>query len=330
MINKLELNGFKSFICDEIQFKELTIFSGLNSSGKSSVIQAIQLLERVIETKKVYLPGHGDITESRNPFVNKNISIKCSLSNEEFLEFDEAGISNLSNPFSLPEIIYIAADRMGPESSVAIDPTSIKLGKRGENIFNCIEYFADYEIPAFVKHEKSQGDTFQFNLESWLSIISPNTAFKSHVERKSDSSYGTFNGYRAKNVGFGLSYSLPVITALLLGTLNPSKTLVILENPEAHLHPRGQTEMARLICLCAKAGLQILIETHSDHLFDGIRLFAKEDKEDFHDKVLMYWFELDSERNTEISVVNFDQNGRVNNWPSGMFDQFSINSSKLL
>jgi len=74
--------------------------------------------------------------------------------------------------------------------------------------------------------------------------------------------------------GFGLSYTLPVITALLVGTLIPN-SLVIIENPEAHLHPRGQTEIARLIALCAQVGTQIIIETHSDHLFDGIRIAAK-------------------------------------------------------
>jgi len=330
MINKIELTGFKSFVSDEIDFNQLTILSGLNSSGKSSVIQAVRLLEKVQQTNKVYLPGHGSIAESRNPYLKDNLVIKCTLTNNDYFEFNETGRTEVSSNFKLPDIIHIAADRMGPESNIEIDPTGHKLGSRGENIFNVIEYYADYEIPSVVKHERSQGDTFLFNLESWLNIISPNTEFKSYVERKSDSSYGTFNGHRAKNVGFGLSYALPVITALLLGTLNPAESLVILENPEAHLHPRGQTEIARFICLCAKAGLQILVETHSDHLFDGIRLFAKDAQDDFYTRVLAYWFELDNDRNTDVSIVKFDQHGRIDNWPQGMFDQFSINASKLL
>lgn len=51
--------------------------------------------------------------------------------------------------------------------------------------------------------------------------------------------------------------------------------MVLIENPEAHLHPRGQYEMSRLICLCVEAGAKVLVETHSDHLFDGVRIFAK-------------------------------------------------------
>lgn len=60
----------------------------------------------------------------------------------------------------------------------------------------------------------------------------------------------------------------------ILGTIKRN-TLVILENPEAHLHPRGQTEMGKLIASVAHSGCQVIVETHSDHLFDGIRIYAK-------------------------------------------------------
>lgn len=330
MIKTLEINGFKSFVSEEIKFRQLNILSGLNSSGKSSVIQALQLIESALKTENVYLPGHGHISESRNPFVENGIVINCTYSDGSFIQIDENKVTNLSGDLSnRREIIYITADRLGPETLMVIDPTSLSLGKRGENIFNVIDHYENFEINPLVKHESSQGDTFLFNLQGWLNIISPNSGFKHFVERKTDSSYSTFNGFRAKNVGFGLSYALPVITALLLGALAPQNHMVIIENPEAHLHPRGQTEMARLICMCANAGVQVLIETHSDHLFDGIRLFTKNNV-NFHSKVISYWFELDDNRNTQVEEVEFDQKGRVKNWPEGMFDQFSINASKLL
>jgi predicted ATPase len=128
-------------------------------------------------------------------------------------------------------------------------------------------------------------------------------------------------------VGFGLSYTLPVITALLVSTIVPG-SLVIIENPEAHLHPRGQTEMARLISLCVQAGAQIIIETHSDHLFDGIRIAAKRYK--MADTIQIHWFELDENKNTEVYSPVLSNDGRINEWPKGFFDQFEINSSELL
>lgn len=339
MIHTLELNGFKSFLSDEIEFGQLTILSGLNSSGKSSVIQALTLLDRAAKGLPVYLDGHGSFTESYNRFADEGISLKCTYDIDSSIEIT-VGIENekISNnvltqscgesPF--PEIIHIAADRFGPETSIPIHSYDDKLGKRGENIIKSINANGDKILSSLLRHEQSEGETFEFNLKAWLKVVSPNADFDSNIDTISDSSYSIFNGYRAKNVGFGLSYTLPVITALLLGSITPG-CVVILENPEAHLHPRGQTEIARLIGLCVEAGVQIIIETHSDHLFDGIRLFAKNREGDsFSKKVKGYWFELDHNANTEVETVNIDGNGRVNHWPKGMFDQFSINASQLL
>lgn len=328
MINSINIEGFKSFIHETIDFRELTILTGLNSSGKSSVIQSILLLGKAANNENIYLPGHGEISESQNPFVADGIKITGKFSEtEEITIINDKVIEGSIKNF--PEIIYIGADRFGPETSLAIDSTSKKLGRRGENIFKIIEDNADVPLNEKLVHSKSEGETFLFNLRGWLNIISPNPNFESFTESKSDNSYSTFDGHRAKNVGFGLSYSLPVITALLLGSIK-SNAIVIIENPEAHLHPRGQTELAKLISLCAEIGVQIIIETHSDHLFDGIRYYVKCSTTNFFEKVIAYWFELDSKKNTNLEKININKNGRIENWPNGMFDQFSINASKLL
>ena len=114
----------------------------------------------------------------------------------------------------------------------------------------------------------------------------------------------------------------------MVSTLIPN-CIVIIENPEAHIHPKGQTEIARLIALCVQAGSQVIIETHSDHLFDGIRIAAK-NIEGFANSVQIHWFELDDNGNTEVYSPILDRNGRLNEWPKGLFDQFEINSSELL
>lgn len=328
MINRITIKGFRSFVSDTIGFGSLTILTGLNSSGKSSVVQSILLLEKAANKENIYLPGHGQISESQNPFVADGIEITGELSGGKSIKILNDCVEE-SDIINFPEIIYIAADRFGPETSLAIDSTSKKLGSRGENIFKIIEDNADSVLHEKLIHNKSEGDTFLFNLRAWLNIISPNPNFESFTESKSDSGYSTFNGYRSKNVGFGLSYSLPVITALLLGSLKKDCT-VIIENPEAHLHPKGQTEIARLMCLCAEIGVQVVVETHSDHLFDGIRLYVKNNSSSFESKIKTYWLELDDNRNTEVIEVAISSDGRVDFWPSGMFDQFAINSSKLL
>ena len=328
MIHHIELNGFKSFVADELTLGNLTLLTGLNSSGKSSVIQALLLLEKAAKKEAIFLEGHGHLSEAQNRYSVDGIELSAYFDDTSFITIREDE-SLISGDVNFPEIIYISADRFGPETSVPIHIGHNKLGSRGENIFKCIDIYADYPLNDLLKHEKSEGDTFLFNLRAWLGVISPNVKFKHELQPISDSSYGTFNGYRAKNVGFGLSYALPVITALLLGSVKPN-SLVVIENPEAHLHPRGQTEMARLIALCVESGVQVVIETHSDHLFDGVRIYTKNSKSNFHEKVKIYWLELDKNANTDVQEAELDENGRIANWPQGSFDQFEINASKLL
>lgn len=328
MIQELELEGFKSFVADEIELNQLTLLTGLNSSGKSSVVQALRMLENAAKHKEILLEGHGDISELTNSYVGE-LSITSTLDNDSKICILSDKIETRPNDY-FPRIIHIAADRNGPMTTIPIFVgEDYSIGSKGENLLKSIEHYEDYELPEILNHPNSQGITFGFNLEAWLGVVSPNTVFRKEIQKRSDTSYSTFNGHRSKNVGFGLSYTLPIIAALLMGSV-VENSLVIIENPEAHLHPRGQTEIGRLIALCAKSGTQVIVETHSDHLINSIRGFAKDDDSGLHEKINLYWFELDGNRNTEGTLIHFDNDGRLENCPAGLLDQFEINASKLL
>jgi predicted ATPase len=327
MIKNVELTGFKSFVSQTIDFNKLTVLTGLNSSGKSSVIQSLLMLQKVAnKDSTALLSGHGDFDELRNPY-EEAIDIKAECSNG-FVEIQRNKPIELTKSNFFPEIIYVSANRFGPEVLLPIKTSEKGLGSKGENVLQIIDNYSDSQINSILRHENSEGDTFLFNLRAWLGVISPNVKFTYRLQKISDSSFAQYNEHRATNVGFGLSYTLPIITALLLGSITPS-SLVILENPEAHLHPKGQTEIARLISLCVQVGTQVIIETHSDHLFDGIRIFAKKNP-GFAEKVNIFWFELNEHNNTIVETAVLDDDGRLDNWPTGLFDQFEINASKLL
>lgn len=331
MIKQLEITGFKSFLNETIDFGGLTMLTGLNSSGKSSIIQSLLMLEKVAHNEKnILLDGHGDFDELKNPYEEDAISLIGICSNGE-VKIEKCIPTAPNEDVIYPNIIYISASRFGPEVLLPITPNDLSLGSKGENVLNIIKEYADEQLNPLLRHENSEGFTFEYNLKAWLGVISPGVKFDYRIQKESDSSFSLFNEHRSKNVGFGLSYTLPVITALLLGSITPN-SLVIIENPEAHLHPKGQTEMARLISLCVQAGSQVIIETHSDHLFNGIRIYAKIDQtKTFADKVKLYWFELDKKNNTQVSPLTLDNNGRIRgDWPDGLFDQFEINASELL
>ena len=330
MIKQLEITGFKSFVNETIDFGELTLLTGLNSSGKSSVIQSLLMLEKVAKGEKnILLEGHGDFDELKNPYEEDafGLAVTCD-SGEVRIEKCEPQVPTSDTIF--PKIIYISANRFGPEVSLPINPNDLSLGSRGENVLNIIKEYADEQLNQILRLETSEGFTLEFNLKAWLKVISPGVKFDYKIQKESDSSFSLFNSHRSKNVGFGLSYTLPVITALLLSTIIPN-CLVIIENPEAHLHPKGQTEMAKLISLCVQAGSHVIIETHSDHLFNGIRIQVKKDEtHKLAEQVKLYWFELDENNNTIVVDSKIDKDGRLFDWPTGLFDQFEINASELL
>lgn len=335
MIKEIALTGFKSFLNTNLELNKLTLLTGLNSSGKSSVIQALRMLEKAVKNENsVLLDGHGSVEEIKNRFVKEDLSIRITddESNSFSLTLPATGkiVKGGNNNFRFPEIIYISAHRFGSKTSMPIYNDSLKrnrIGENGENLLQCIEQLGGELLDERLRHENSVGDTLEYNIRGWLSVVSPNVEFNYHLDKMSDSSYTTFDEHRATNVGFGLSYTLPVITALLVGTLIPG-SLVIIENPEAHLHPKGQTEIAKLIALCTQVGAQIIIETHSDHLFDGIRIAAKNMK--LAKDIQIHWFELNKQKNTEVYSPVLSNDGRINEWPKGFFDQFEINSSELI
>jgi predicted ATPase len=334
MITNVSLTGFKSFVNTTLDLNKLTLLTGLNSTGKSSVIQALRMLEKAARGESnILLAGHGSVEEIKNPFEKKSVSLAVADDkNDEFsLTFFLSGDKEISGgKFKFPEIIYVSAGRFGPQTSIPIYndiSKRDKMGENGENVLQCIEMFENSEIDERLRHENAEGDTLGYNIRGWLSVISPQVEFKTHVDRITDSSHAMFDGHRANNVGFGLSYTLPVITALLVGTIIPN-SLVIIENPEAHLHPKGQTEMARLISLCTQVGEQVIVETHSDHLFDGVRIVARQHR--IAEDIQIYWFELDKDKNTQVYSPILSNDGRIDEWPQGFFDQFEINSSRLI
>ncbi|WP_455623631.1 AAA family ATPase [Parabacteroides sp.] len=332
IINNLILKGFKSFKDKEIKLGSLTLLTGINSSGKSSIVQGIRMLNRAKSNQSPLIPGYGDCEELKNqnsqwPMIiggttteGKEVEITFeSPSSEAIIKSDIA-----KDGF---ELTYISASRFGPQNTLPINTTDL-IGELGENMLKSIEIHQDDIIPKIMRHPDSEGDTLYFNLRGWLNAIAPGTKFTHEIVKVADTSYMKFNNFRAANVGFGLSYALPVIASLLVGSLKKSQ-IVIIENPEAHLHPKGQTEIASLISRAVQAGVQVIIETHSDHLFDGVRLYAKKHPE-FAPMVTIHWCELDSNSNTEIESPELKGNGKLSFWPKGLFDQFEINADALI
>jgi predicted ATPase len=130
---------------------------------------------------------------------------------------------------------------------------------------------------------------------------------------------------RPTNVGFGLTYALPIVVACLTAT---RESLILLENPEAHLHPKGQTRMAALISAAAVTGAQLVVETHSDHVLNGVRIAVKRGELQPQDAVIHFFRGNGS--GVEVISPRVDKDGMLAQWPEGFFDEWENSLDELL
>jgi predicted ATPase len=135
------------------------------------------------------------------------------------------------------------------------------------------------------------------------------------------------NEYRPSNVGFGITYTLPIVISLLS---SKKGHLVLLENPEAHLHPRAQSKIGELAARAAASGVQVVFETHSDHVLNGVRIAVKSKKLDASDAGILFFDRLDGDRRAHVTSLEMDSEGRIADWPAGFFDEFEKSIEQLI
>jgi predicted ATPase len=119
-------------------------------------------------------------------------------------------------------------------------------------------------------------------------------------------------------VGVGVSQILPI---LVMGLLSPPNSLLILEQPELHLHPSVQSKLGDFFVGLSKCGKQCIIETHSENLVNQIRYHIVEAEEDEKNNYLIYFASQNEEGATQFEKVQISSKGNILNWPEGFFDE---------
>lgn len=128
------------------------------------------------------------------------------------------------------------------------------------------------------------------------------------------------------DVGFGVSQALPVVVALLAAHKG---SMVYLEEPEIHLHPRAQWNMAQLLGQAAARGVIVVAETHSSLLLQGIQTLVAQRKLT-PSLIKLHWFERGKTGLTKVRSGNLDRQGRFGNWPSDFYDVILNSESAYL
>ena len=361
MIQKMKVENFKCFEQLTLELSGLNLLSGINSMGKSTLIQALLLLRQSYEQnvleKGIYLNGKytslgvgKDVLYTNADENTISISIKdeqCTLRVEydynaasDFLKLKNTVSADLLEDMNLfgRGFYYVAADRLGPQSSYEKSYYEVsenkQIGNHGEYAVHYLQtHDMDEVANKNVWYDGEENIRLLKQVECWMGEITPGISLRmeeyGHSNRvgltvhQADSIGADY--FTAQNVGFGISYVLPVVLSLLKAQ---SGELLVLENPEAHLHPKGQRKMGELIARAAQGGVQIIVETHSDHVLNGIRLCAKMGRIDA-DIVRLYYFtrkEINEDKEYKIIPVVenpvLKEDGRLSFWPIGFFDEW--------
>lgn len=246
---------------------------------------------------------------------------------------------------------YLSAARLAPQKSYLKDTYQVEVLRQisyqkglGEFVAHFLHYYA-HEKMAFpnLKHPHCDSEELLDQTTVWLRemmphvevIVSENRSLNAFEIRyqfnSTQAGIVPTNEFKAENVGFGLSYVLPIIVIIL--SAKPG-SLIMIENPEAHLHPKAQSKLIELMALAAQNGVQILVETHSDHIINGTLVAVKRDETHqgiAHNKVKIHYFHRsDSNHTTEVSNLPVLEGGQIKNPPTGFFDQIETDLETLM
>ncbi len=222
-------------------------------------------------------------------------------------------------PITENEFYYLNAERIGPRLRYEVDDMPyIHAGWQGEYAVQLLGENKREEITESKCFDKEQVRHLLHQSRLWLNFITPGTTVDdTQLYAGIKAADILFSGSRPTNVGFGLSYVLPIIVN---GLVAKKGAIFIIENPEAHLHPSGQSNIGKFLAKIAAAGVKVIIETHSEHVINGIRLAALEGKIPF-EEIQINFFDRDSSNNIKISSIQLTEKSDLTEWPKGFFDQ---------
>lgn len=405
MITNLKIRNFKALQEADVPLRPLSLFTGLNGMGKSTLMQAILMLRQSYQQQSLQNQGlilNGELTQigtasdalsegAPEDFLEIEVTLDqdrvfgwefdCRISQADVLAltgirsesytamardreqhrpFGGDSVLNFMEwklPFMRGTFQYLSAERAAPQAAYPTSTFEVvqerSLGNQGQYTAHYLAAFGDEPVPyENLLYPSAAGadpvpNTLRQQVSAWLGDISPGLRISAtehpdfglaRVGYEFQTTTGYTRAFRPTNVGFGLSYILPVLTAILSTTARPPKhgmgtPLLLIENPETHLHPRGQSRLGELLALAAQNDVQLFVETHSDHVLNGIRVAVKKYQLDPTRVGLNFFERAPAGAGGHQSVIiqpQLDEDGRIDFWPRNFFDEWSRNLRELL
>ena len=377
MLQQIELRYFKCFALLKLPLSPLTLLSGANASGKSSVMQALVLLHQTIRdhewSRRLMLNGASVRLGTASAVIDDAYGRRtCGIA----LQDGEAGYAwdfagerdemsmavervqvadrfggreeehpqalrtllpvDYGEPYSnsglsgrLHRLTYLTAERLGPREHYALEDPQLTpvVGPTGEHAASVLYSGGDTPVLDSLAIPDAPPTRLR-QVEARMQQFFPGCAL---VAEKVPHTNAVALGFRTSSAtdfhapthtGFGLTQVFPIVVAALSAR---REDLLLIENPEVHLHPAGQATMGRFLAEVAAAGVQVILKTHSDHVLNGVRRAVKNDVLVPGD-VALHFFRprQDAERDgvEQVQSPHLDSEGNIDDWPDGFFDQF--------
>lgn len=367
MLTRLDLRLFKCFELLNLPVAPLTLLSGPNSSGKSSVMQALVLLHQTMRehewATRLALNGNGvrlgtvvdvvDEVHGRTGFQigvtlddvscywtfegdRRAMSLQVRRVSFDGQVVDEPHTLRHLLPFNddprcarlagrIRGLTYVTAERLGPQETYALeDPDDADVvGTQGEHTVSVLHWRRDDRVLDALALASAAPNLLQ-QVEARMRKLFPGCDLNlQQLPRTNAVALGLRTSretefHRPIHTGFGLTQTLPIIVAALS---EAKGGILLVENPEVHLHPAGQALMGEFLADVAHAGVQVIVETHSDHVLNGIRRAIKTGRL-VPEQVAIHFFRPRSEDGAQVHSPVLDSVGNIDVWPEGFFDQF--------
>ncbi|KUO75234.1 MAG: hypothetical protein APF81_01145 [Desulfosporosinus sp. BRH_c37] len=343
MIKSIEIKNFKCFKNNEVNLNKASLLLGTNSGGKSSLIQAILLAEMSLDSIAKYNAKSLDLITNKYGlnlyFFDEilyqdaeenviSIDLHCEELNSkiEYIQTDDnnvVAIQVIGDKRAIP-LLYLSADRSISKYQKSGDINNLKLGDYNEYLGYILEKGRQKNV-IIIDMERNHwkySDTTVLDIQvnNWLNFVLPNnrvTAKNTGSDNYVSLLFGDKATLHQTNVGYGVSFVLPIIVAGLIADKN---SILVIENPELHLHPKAQSNLASFLAVVAASGVQVIIETHSEHVVNGFRKAVLNENNPLKSSDLsINYFEVNEV--CHIQKVELNEKAEITHWPCGFLDQ---------
>ncbi|MEI7695351.1 MAG: DUF3696 domain-containing protein [Chlorobium sp.] len=270
--------------------------------------------------------------------LRMNGAIKTKL-----LQFHISEDDGYIKSFFSNSVRYIGPLRIDPEPSYPISSTSFleDVGLEGENtaaVFESqkmrdIRYIPTSDFNTSANIPVPVKSSLQDAVIDWLGYL----GVADKIESKDSAQFGhelhvcmseRNISHDLTQVGVGVSQVLPIIVA---GLLAEADTTLIIEQPELHLHPKVQSRLADFFLSLTQLGKQCLVETHSEHIINRIRLRIAEGfkSSPWQESTKVYFVEK-NESGSSFREVSINEYGAIQDWPDGFFEEGLLENEKRI